>query len=118
MAYQRNDYYYRSKREGTRVVTEYVGRRQWVPALLRLGALERERQRSERARTRAEPEAELEVDREIDALDDLTRKLTQAVLIVSGYHTHNRQWRRQRDDDANRGTLVESRRHVAGARSL
>ena len=104
MAYQRGGYYYRSRREGNRVVTEYLGRRSWVPALLRLETVEREQKAAERAAMRAEREAELEIDREIDNLGADARGLTSAVLLVSGYHTHKREWRRRQHGgrDSNR----------------
>jgi hypothetical protein len=98
MAYQRGGYWYRSKREGNRVVTEYLGNRSWVQAAARLDALDQERRTLERAERQAEREAELELDREIDALGNQVRLLTQAILLVSGYHTHKRQWRKRRDD--------------------
>ena len=98
MAYQRGGYYYRSRREGDRVITEYLGKGPLVLAMVELGSLERERRAYERAEIRARQEAELEIDREIDALGDLARQLTRAVLVASGYHTHKRQWRRRRDD--------------------
>ncbi|MBU0607063.1 MAG: hypothetical protein KKI08_04215 [Armatimonadetes bacterium] len=95
-AYQRNGYWYRSKREGDRVVTEYLGRRSWVQAVVELDDLERQQRQAEQARARAEREAALELDREIDRLGDLTREITGAVLVVSGYRSHKRQWRKQR----------------------
>ena len=98
MAYQRGGYYYRSRREGKRVATEYLGRGEAAQTIARLDALQQEQRVLERAAARAEQEAELEIDREIDALGDLARQLTRAVLVASGYHTHKRQWRRRRDD--------------------
>jgi len=101
MAYQRNGYWYRSKREGATVVTEYLGRASWVEPMQRLDDLERQQRELERAKARAEREAALELDREIDGLGELTRQMAGAVLVVSGYHSHKRQWRKQRHASPN-----------------
>ncbi|MCE5237181.1 hypothetical protein LLH23_01650 [bacterium] len=97
MAYQRNGYWYRSRREGGKVVTEYLGNRSWVAPVLWLEEVKRQQHELDRAEAAAAREAERELDRRIDAVGDLARTMTGAVLVVSGYHTHNRQWRKQRD---------------------
>lgn len=97
MAYKRGRYYYRSKREGQHVRTEYLGTGVLALAIAELDAEERERQRQEQAIVRAEQEAQRAIDRKIDEEGDLVRTLTRAVLLVSGYHNHKGQWRRRRD---------------------
>ena len=99
MAYQRKGYWYRSRREGDKVVTEYLGWSDRADAIAELDALEQQRRESERVEARARRESELELDRDIDALGDLARKATGAVLLASGYHTHKRQWRRRHNGD-------------------
>ena len=92
MAYQRNGYYYQSRRRGDRVVTEYLGSATWAQAAADLDAFERE----EAAAERAAREADLQLDRDIEALGRVVRSVANAVLTASGYHTHKRQWRKQR----------------------
>ena len=85
-------YYYRKRREGDRVFSEYVGAGDLAETAATLDALEREFRRAERQR-REELRA---LDAQIDEVCDLIRALTYAALLVSGYHTHKGQWRRKR----------------------
>jgi hypothetical protein len=85
-------YYYRKRREGDRVISEYVGAGELAETAVAIDALEREIRRAERQR-RAERRA---LDAQIDEVCDLIRALTFAELLVSGYHTHKGQWRRRR----------------------
>ena len=102
MAYQRNGYWYRSKRNGDHVETEYLGAGELGRAIAELDALDREQRQMERAELRAEQERERKVDRTLDATGDLLRLLVQAHLLVNGYHNHKGQWRKRRDDTTNR----------------
>lgn len=91
-------YYYRKRREGKRVISEYVGRGELAEAMAVLDALEREECQAEQDRDRTKLEEQLVIDREIDGVSDLVGIVTRAVLLASGYHTHKGQWRRKRDD--------------------
>jgi hypothetical protein len=86
-------YYYRKRRDGDRVVSEYVGAGELAQTAAILDALEREIRRAERQK-REEARA---LDAQIDEVCDLNRALTYAALLVAGYHTHKGQWRRKRD---------------------
>lgn len=90
-------YYYRKRRIGQRVVSEYVG----GGALGEVAALQDERDRLERAeRRQAERQASEEMrtlDRQADAVVELIRVLAHGVLLVTGHHTHRGQWRKRRD---------------------
>ena len=104
MAYRRRGrYYYRSKREGERVVTEYLGAGDLAQATVALDALDRERRAQERAALRAERERQGEIDRALDAAGALLGELTEAALLVSGYHAHKGQWRKRRDGKRDSG---------------
>ena len=104
MAYLRGRYYYRSRREGRRVVTEYLGAGELAQAIAQLDVLEQWERAQERAAIRAERAREREVDRNLDAAGDLLRLLAQATLLVNGYHAHKGQWRRRRDGGNARAT--------------
>lgn len=89
-------YYYDKRREDGRVVSKYIGKgiaSKVVEATNEINRLEREELRLERVRQKA-------LDREIDTFirdyTARTKELTEAVLLLSGYHKHKGQWRRRR----------------------
>ncbi len=90
-------YYYRKRREGGRVVSEYVGDGPLADACEALDEAEKEKRRLEREALRQEREA---LDRQAgqvkDVLDQI-RALTHAALIAGGYHMHKGQWRKRRE---------------------
>ena len=90
-------YYYRKRRSGDRVVSEYVGTGLFAELLGEADALERDQRALEREAERQEREEMLAVDREIDQVVELIRALTHGMLLISGYHTHKGQWRKRRD---------------------
>ena len=89
-------YYYRKRREGKRVIPEYVGRGELAEAIATLDALDRHEQERERAALRDAREAQRGVDQAIDTAGELVRALARAVLFASGYHKHKGQWRKRR----------------------
>ena len=91
-------YYYRKRREGRRVVSEYVGAGPLSKAIAELDALDQGRRGYERERQRLALEEERAVDEELDRLDDLVGALTHAVLLANSYHTHKGQWRKRRHE--------------------
>ena len=95
MAWERRGnglYYYQKKRDGDRVVSEYVG----TGAAADLIADDRAKRKQQRAAWRRERDAELEIDREIGDLVDVVKTLTAAALLATGHHTHRGQWRKRR----------------------
>ena len=90
-------YYYRKRRIGGRVVSEYAG-----PGVVgELTALHEERDRRERAEQREAERRAREgmraLDRQADEVAELIRALTRGMLLVTGHHTHKGQWRKRRD---------------------
>jgi len=85
-------YYYRKRRDGDRVISEYVGAGELAETAAAIDALEREIRRAERQR-RAQLRA---LDAQIAQVCDLIRALTDAVLLINDYHTHKGQWRKKR----------------------
>ncbi len=90
-------YYYRKRREGKRVVSEYQGRAEVAELSAQCDAYARQRREAERAEAEA-------LDRMLAELSSLLRLLTHATLIANGYHTHKGQWRRKRDSRATKHT--------------
>jgi hypothetical protein len=91
-------YYYRKRREGDTVVSEYVGRGELAELYATLDELERERREAEREawrQRRAEIQAGVQI---LDEVEDAVRTLTRACLLAAGYHTHKGQWRQRRED--------------------
>jgi hypothetical protein len=93
-------YYYRSRREGGRVVRDYFG---GGPEAELAAELDR-RRRAERIALVAEAEADRErhatAARPLDELALLTDLLLDTTLAVAGYHRHDRgPWRKRRAKD-------------------
>ena len=91
-------YYTRSRREGGRVIREYVG----AGVLGEIAALEDEYER----RLREEDAAFWEEERErletlsapVDELCEAAETIARAVLLAAGFRRHNRsQWRKRRE---------------------
>ena len=90
-------YYYRKRREGKRVVSEYIGNG-LIGELAEIWDIED----SEKVKkTRADwliTEAQVkDTEQEINDLEVSIRTFTRAFLLVLGYHPHKRQWRRKRN---------------------
>lgn len=90
-------YYARSRREGGRVVREYLG----CGELAQLFAALDDEKRQERAAERTEREAErappLARERVLADLGSSLDALVRATMEAGGYHLHRGQWRRKRD---------------------
>ena len=103
------DYYYRSEREGGRVVKRYLGGGLHGMQAAELAAEEREERAAKRERERAERERWTTLEAPADELALLTDALATVALAVAGYRRHARgEWRRRRgrgddgDDQAGR----------------
>jgi hypothetical protein len=90
-------YYYRRRKVGGRVVSEYIGSGYVADLAAQLDARDRLKQQAERERVRRDRAVQEELDEQVDEVGKQVTDLVTAVLLVSGYHTHKRQWRRFRD---------------------
>ncbi len=102
MSWDKRGYYYRKKRIGARVVSEYVGRGMFAD----MDAAEDIAARIERAQAQASTQAarlECEaLDASIQAADELISAAMNQALEAAGYHRHARgQWRKQRETKSN-----------------
>lgn len=88
--------YYRKRREGRRVVSEYIGAGELAQLLAQCDALEREDRERERETWRAECAARDEVDRALDNALALGRALLAGAMLATGHHTHKGTWRHRR----------------------
>lgn len=94
-------YYYRSQRQGGRVVSQYLGRGESAAFFAELDAGDCRERVKDRLRARLDREEERELE---DALDRLVTEVladATACLQARGYHRHNRgAWRRRRRRNA------------------
>lgn len=91
-----NLYYYRKRREGDRVVSEYVGGGLIVSLAERQAEIERAQREAAKAQLHAERMSMAEIDRQMDEFSQLVDLLMSAELLTLGFHQHKRQWRRRR----------------------
>lgn len=96
MAWLRKDgYYYRSRKVGGRVVSEYIGPPGDPAAEREVTRDELERQW--RQELRAEREQDAQLDADLAQAEQMTRALVRASLLLAGWHPHERTWRRRRN---------------------
>jgi len=91
-------YYYRKRREGDRVVSEYVGSGPLAELASTLDELTREKQSLQREQMQREREAIRAVDAHVQDVCTVIRAFTYGALLEAGYHTHRGQWRKKRND--------------------
>ena len=89
-------YYYRKVRRGGRVCSEYVGRGLVADILADIDDDARHDAQVQQQARRAEVDAERHTAATLAEVDRMVQHMTAAALIAAGYHTHRRQWRRQR----------------------
>ena len=96
MAYRRNGYYYRSRREAGRVVTDYLGAGMSGQLAAELDEAERAERREERRKCQHEIEFDSRLDKNVRVVTDAIKAFTDAVLLCSGHHKHRGTWRKRR----------------------
>lgn len=92
----KNGYYYRNKRVGSRVVTEYIGTGYAATLLHQLD--EHARMKANHARNvwQAAVDADKALDAQLDEVTSLVNAYADMLMLASGYHQHKRLWRKQR----------------------
>jgi len=93
-----NSYYYKKEREGSRVRSVYVGRGEVAQMVSKLQASSNEIEKLMWAKKSIEANELERVEATLDRAIELSQLFTQAALLVAGFHTHKRQWRRKRND--------------------
>lgn len=92
-----NRYYYKKEREGSKVKSVYVGRGEIAHMVSQLQSSSAELEKLMRAKRSIEANELKHVEATLDRAIELTQLFTQAALLVAGFHTHHRQWRRKRN---------------------
>ena len=91
-------YYTRSRKEGGRVIREYVGGGILGELAAQMDALERERREEQAARWKEEQEELDALEAPVEELSEASDLLVRAALLASGYRQHNRgEWRLRRE---------------------
>ena len=93
-----NRYFYRSRREGGKVVSEYFGQGdsgRLMAEILRFETIERMARRREE---KDEREEAAEEDRGIAEWFERVEAVATGAMLAAGFHKHHGQWRRKRHD--------------------
>lgn len=91
-------YYYRSRREAGRVVSEYLGAAERGGLFASLDTTDRTRRFLIRASEREERELAEREERELAEWFGRVEAVADAAIIAAGFHRHKRgEWRRRRD---------------------
>jgi hypothetical protein len=90
-------YYTRSRKEGARVIREYVGGGILGELAAQVDAGNRQLREEEEASRRAERERLDALMKPVEELCEAAEVIARAALLASGYHRHNRgEWRKRR----------------------
>jgi hypothetical protein len=90
-------YYTRSRKEGGRVIREYIGTGPLGELAAKTDALKRHRHVEEAKAWREECEGLEAIDKALGELYEAVEILARATLLAAGYHQHNRsEWRKKR----------------------
>jgi hypothetical protein len=90
-------YYYRPKREGGRVVTEYVGGGEAASLIAQFETADRDRRDMQRHDERAERERMDAEDRAFAEWFQGVEVVANAAIEAAGFHRHHRgEWRKRR----------------------
>jgi len=97
MAYKRRGlYWYRSEREGGRVVTRYLGAGDLAAMLAGLEAEAQAERAAQRQANREERAQHAAASAAIGEHGRLAHAIMAAAMLAEGYHLHSRQWRKKR----------------------
>ena len=96
-----NYYYYRKERDGARVRSVYVGVGATAELIAQFDGTFREEE-IQKQKIASCKLARMEIeDESIEATCSLINEAVQVTLLALGFHTHNRQWRKQRYERTN-----------------
>lgn len=110
METRRGRYYYKKQWVGGTCQSTYIGQGGGAELLAQQEEEQRQARQAEREALRQQQAAEDAIDQGIDEIGDALGSLVDALMLVNGYHTHRRQWRKRRDrrnqthDEENRRT--------------
>ena len=92
----KNGYYYRNKRIGTQVVSEYVGGGYLGEFVSQADEEKRQEAQEKRQAWQDVVVAEEQLDAMLDEVTEAVNAYAGALMLATGHHQHKRQWRKQR----------------------
>ena len=96
-------YFYRKERRGTRVVSIYSGGGDLAQCFYVLDQQRKEEARLEKENKKRSFEKEkqslCEIDSLIESFCHEAKAFEDALFLINGYHVHERQWRKKRNDN-------------------
>ena len=93
-----NRYYYRKRRVGRRVVSEYVGSGLIAEKVSEQDEMDRQQRMRDRKSFENLKVDNKKMDDDLDSLIDVTRAYIRVSFLLSGFHPHKGQWRKKRND--------------------
>ena len=87
-----HSYYYRKEREGSKVKSVYVGRGEIAEMVSQFQSKSSIIEKL----TRSTNQDGTKTKKAERVFEQATQLLTEASLLIAGFHTHHRQWRRKR----------------------
>jgi hypothetical protein len=91
-------YYYRKRREGDRVISEYIGKYPSAQLFAQADRLEREERLAIKRMWQDKKYEFEEIAPDYELLTLLIRDLVRATLLISDYHPHKGEWRKKHHD--------------------
>lgn len=92
-----NIYYYRKRRVGCRVISEYIGRGAIAQEIAFMD-LETKEERLEKSRRVEQQLGEFSLfENQVTQVSLLVDRIVGGFLVISGFHKRKGQWRRRRD---------------------
>jgi hypothetical protein len=89
-------YYYKKRREGDRVISEYVSSGELAEIIDLTTRLEQNRKQEIRAGIQAQQMSMDRINSIVDSHSEAVDRIVELHLLALGYHKHKRQWRRKR----------------------
>jgi hypothetical protein len=89
------EYYYRSRRQGSHVISEYVGNGPLAELSAEIDQAERQERIARHKQERQRQQEYKQAERIADQVGDLINMITQAAYLATGHYTHKRQWRKR-----------------------
>ena len=87
-------YYYRKRRKGGRVVSEYVGSGLAGQTAEAFDTENKQEAAYRRAAFQEQKASVARIDSQAGEIEKYTQAITRACLLLAGYHAHKRQWRK------------------------
>ncbi|MBT7082547.1 MAG: hypothetical protein HN929_13990 [Chloroflexi bacterium] len=89
------EYYYRSRWQGSHVISEYVGNGPLAELSAEIDQAERQERIARHKQERQRQQEYKQAERIADQVGDLINMITQAAYLATGHYTHKRQWRKR-----------------------